>query len=136
MLNGYTWLGRAYHPLRPDPAIVDIRDIAHSLSHQPRYLGHTVALYVVAQHSVILSHLVAPSSALAALLHDAEEAYLGDLIAPAKDLPAMAPFRAAAAAWRAVILQRYGLAAQLPPDVEELDIRLRVNVRDCSMSRV
>jgi uncharacterized protein len=63
---------------------IDIHDIAVSLSRQYRYLGHSLLLFTVAQHSVIVSSLVPAELRVHALLHDAHEAYMGDITAPVK----------------------------------------------------
>lgn len=66
--------------------VEDVRlpDISHSLSCLNRYTGHIVAPYSVAQHSVMVSLLCDPADALWGLLHDASEAYLGDVARPLK----------------------------------------------------
>lgn len=126
-----TWTGRTVYLLRPDPGVVDIHDIARSLSQQARYLGHTTAPYSVAQHAVILSHLCDPEHRLAALLHDAAETYLGDLAGPIKDLPGLVAYRMLEATWLVVIFQALGLPPGVPDQVQQLDRQLRINeVRD------
>jgi uncharacterized protein len=81
--------GRLVPLLAPDKDDIDIVDIAHALSLQCRYLGHTWGHYSVAQHSVHVHDLVRrltsdPDIRMAALLHDAHEAYLGDWSSPTK----------------------------------------------------
>lgn len=70
----------------PKPDMVRIDDIAQALSKLCRYTGHCEKFYSVAQHSVLVSMEVPPEHALAALLHDAHEAYTGDMNRPLKNL--------------------------------------------------
>jgi len=91
MSNPYTWTcsGRRMWLLDPAPGLLSIVDIAGSLSRQCRYNGelrHDVDHYSVAQHSVLVSQALPPSLVRAGLLHDAAEAYLGDISAPVKQL--------------------------------------------------
>lgn len=65
---------------------IDIFDIAWGLGRTLRYNGHMVEDYMVAHHCVIMSYLVDEEYALEALLHDAAETYLGDIIWPVKAL--------------------------------------------------
>lgn len=64
---------------------LSIKEIANSLSKLCRYTGHTNKFYSVAEHSVMASYLVPEKYALAALLHDASEVYVGDISAPLKE---------------------------------------------------
>lgn len=74
---------RRFWPLSPRPEDVHIEDVARSLSRIPRFLGHTRVPYSVAQHCVLVSRLC-PHCPLLGLLHDAPEAFAGDLITPVK----------------------------------------------------
>ena len=81
-----TYLGNRFYPLEPRIDDVDIEDIAHGLAYQCRFNGQTNAFYSVAQHSLIVAALVPEELRFAALLHDAAEAYLGDMVKPLKVL--------------------------------------------------
>lgn len=70
----------------PDIDDIDIFDIGWSLSRQIRYNGHIPFAYTVARHSVIMSHVVPPVYAMEALLHDAGEAYVSDIVYPMKKM--------------------------------------------------
>lgn len=97
--------GRFFWPLDPRADEVDIDDIAHGLSNECRYAGQCLDYYSVAEHSVIVSLYVERAArdagmaedvviawALEGLLHDAPEAYIGDIIRPLKYLPLFAPY--------------------------------------------
>lgn len=79
-----TFSGVQFWPFDPHPDDIHIVDIAHALSRVCRYGGHCLDWYSVAQHSIMVSEIVPPRLALHALLHDAEEAYTGDMIRPIK----------------------------------------------------
>ena len=81
-----TYTGRKAHPFNLAPDEIDIEDIARSLSRIVRFNGHTAGPwgYSVAQHSVLVSLAVPAADALWGLLHDAHEAYMGDVTSPLK----------------------------------------------------
>jgi len=95
-----TFKGHYFHPQHVAELDVDIEDIAHALAGTNRYCGHLNDFYSVAQHSVIVANLVNFYGAhtheifgnelkeltLAALLHDATEAYMPDMPSPVKAL--------------------------------------------------
>lgn len=79
-----TYTGRAFTPLAPRAEDIDLLDIAHALSNQCRFAGHTNRFYSVAEHSVYVSRVVPSHLATLALLHDAAEAYCVDVPRPIK----------------------------------------------------
>ena len=99
-----------------EPRIEDIRiqEIAHNLSHICRFNGSTAQPYSVAAHSVFVSKLVRASggaawACLAGLLHDATEAYLGDVSGPLKRSGYVDGYRELEDRWGAVIGRFAGL---------------------------
>jgi len=79
-----------FDPLKPDPRLIDIRDIAHALSMLCRANGHFPTFYSVCQHSInCMREAVARGYSrrvqLGCLLHDASEAYLSDVTRPVKE---------------------------------------------------
>lgn len=118
--------GRQFWPLEPEAGEIDIEDIATALCHQARYNGHARGGYSVAQHSVHLSDWFAARDqaelARYALLHDAAEAYLGDIVRPLKG--GMTGYLAAEARLERAILARFGLGGAIPEAVREADTRI------------
>lgn len=85
----HTYTGGRFYVLRPCHEEVELEDIAHSLANLCRYNGHTKHFYSVAQHSVYVSQVLLDWTgdrklALLGLLHDAAEAYMGDVTRPLK----------------------------------------------------
>ncbi len=80
-----TYTGKTIDVLNPKKEDIDIIDIAHSLSMICRWGGHTKQFYSVAQHSVLVSLLCPDNLQLEGLMHDATEAYIGDLVRPIKN---------------------------------------------------
>ena len=81
-----TYTGKKFSLINPKPEDIDIIDIAYSLSRQCRFNGHTLFFYSVAQHSCLVSQNVSKENEKWGLLHDAAEAYIGDIIKPLKHL--------------------------------------------------
>jgi 5'-deoxynucleotidase YfbR-like HD superfamily hydrolase len=79
-----TFTGKQFSLINPHPDDICIEDIAHSLSLTNRFNGHTEEAYSVAQHSLVVSLLCPPELALEGLMHDAGEAYTGDIVRPLK----------------------------------------------------
>jgi hypothetical protein len=111
--------GRWVNPFDPDPEQLDAGDISRSLANQCRFGGHSRVFYSVAQHSVIVSELVESrrgdvEDAFAALMHDATEAYLGDMPHPLKHRSALGrAFREAEAQLELVIRERFRIRADV-----------------------
>ena len=78
--------GRQVNLLDPQYSQIDINDIAHGLAYQCRFNGQTSRFYSIAQHSLMVSSILPDHLKLAGLLHDAAEAYVGDVVHPLKVL--------------------------------------------------
>jgi uncharacterized protein len=122
-----TFSGRRVNPFAPDPEQIVIEDIAQALANQCRFGGHCRSFYSVAQHSCLLTDLLAAAGGdetdqLWALLHDAAEAYLVDLPHPLKHWSEVgARFREVETPLQAVILARFGLPPEPPAHLKEAD---------------
>lgn len=123
-----TYSGGKYWPADPRPVEIRIRDIAHALSLICRYTGHGDFFYSVAEHSVLISKALPKELALQGLLHDATEAYLGDMSRPLKyslpDYKAIEELN-----WRA-IATKFNLPMDLDPLVKDYDIRICIDERE------
>lgn len=88
--------------LHPNPARISIPDMAHRLALQCRFSGACSRHYSIAEHSINVAKFVPRRIAIHGLLHDAHEAYLGDVIRPLKVFGPAWYLRAAAALDEAV----------------------------------
>lgn len=79
-----TFTGKFIDVLDLDIDLIDIRDIAHSLSQQCRFNGHCSEFYSVAQHCVYVSMMLPHAFKFAGLMHDGTETYLCDIPSPLK----------------------------------------------------
>ena len=79
-----TYTGGVFYPLDPDPGSIRVEDIAGALSKTCRFNGHCLRFYSVAEHCLHIAERAPDHLKLTALLHDASEAYLGDVIRPLK----------------------------------------------------
>lgn len=78
--------GKLIDIMNPTADMIDLEDIASALSHVCRFGGQVNQFYSVAQHSVLVSYLCDAKYAMHGLLHDASEAYIGDVIKPLKNI--------------------------------------------------
>jgi len=114
-------MGVQFYPLDARPEEIFIDDIAHALSNQCRFAGHSKKFYSVAEHSVRVSYECEQEFALWGLMHDASEAYLVDVPRPVKYQPEMDAYRETEKRLMAVIAQKYGLSMPEPPNVKQAD---------------
>jgi 5'-deoxynucleotidase YfbR-like HD superfamily hydrolase len=102
--------------------MVNIEDIAHALSQGNRFTGHPKFPYPVAQHCRLGSYLVPYMYALRFLLHDASEAYLGDMNRPLKHFTlAGDEYRKVEARIQSLIYNKFGLSEVEPEIIHEID---------------
>lgn len=104
----------------PESYEPDIDDIAWALALQVRFTGHCAAFYSVAQHSVAVSRLVPEEYALQGLLHDAAEAFIGDMASPLKQyLPA---YKELEGIIEDAVRPKLGIPQKLHPSIKEADL--------------
>ena len=126
-----TWIlthtGIKFDLLAPTPAMIDQRDIAHALSNLCRFNGHTHTHYSVAEHSIRVAQIVPVQFQLAALLHDATEAYVGDMVRPLKQV--MPDFRKVEKRIWQAICERFDMPEILHTTVHAADMTLLATER-------
>ena len=120
--------GRRLDLLDPSPMDIEIEDIAHGLARVARWNGQTIGehAFSVAQHSVVVEEIVAhlrpdiePRWRLAALLHDASEYVIGDMISPFKAALGV-DYRTFEDRLEGAIHVRFGLPAKTPVSIRKL----------------
>jgi hypothetical protein len=113
-------------PWDAKPEQIKVSDIAWSLAHINRFIGHSRYPCSVAAHSLWVSMTLDERDqpddvCLAGLFHDAAEAYLGDVAAPIKYRPEMQPYRDAEDRVMRVIAEVVGFPYPEPPIVKVVD---------------
>jgi 5'-deoxynucleotidase YfbR-like HD superfamily hydrolase len=120
--------GRRLDLLDPSPLDIEIEDIAHGLARVARWNGQTKGeqAFSVAEHCLLVESIagalepkLARRMRLAALIHDAPEYVIGDLISPFKAALSL-DYRAFEARLLAAIHLRFGLPVELPPRIATL----------------
>ena len=161
-INEMTWIetftGKRIDLLDPSPDDIDIADIAQALSNLCRFTGHCSRFYSVAEHSMWVASAVfregevAETVMLAALLHDATEAYVADLSRPAKQalralvkeskLKSETPGLNEGSSYDVLesriaraIARKFTIPYKMPPLVKEMDTRILVTEQRVLMKR-
>ncbi len=116
-----TYSGKVITVFDPKAEQIDITDIAQALSMLCRFTGHTSSFYSVAQHSVLVSMCLPSRLGLQGLLHDAQEAYIGDLSRPVKHHPGMQAYRELETRLEWVIRDHFDLPRDFDPMVKTID---------------
>jgi hypothetical protein len=105
----------------PSESDFTIEDIAHGLANICRYSGQCSRFYSVAEHSLLVSD-VAAGFEFEALLHDAAEAFLGDITRPLKQM--LPEYKRIERDVESAILQRFDVPLPLPKEVKQADLRV------------
>jgi uncharacterized protein len=124
--------GHRFDLLAPQLEQIHIEDIAAALANLCRFGGHTNAFYSVAQHSVLASFVAPADIRLEALLHDASEAYVGDMVSPLKqELP---QYTAIERGIKARIWEKFGLRFGVSDAIRKADLVMLATERRDLMS--
>ena len=120
--------GVMFDPLHPDPEKILLEDIEYSLMQQCRFSGHTSRFYSVVEHCLFVAEIVerysvgsADNVILAALMHDATEAYMVDLPTPLKTSSVCDGYKEAEDRLLGIIASRFGFPFPLPDVVKLAD---------------
>jgi len=128
--------GKKFNLLEPTVDMVDIEDIAKGLAYKPHFGGMSPRFFSVAEHSLLVRYLlikntvhVSPGIELAALLHDAAEAYIGNMLKPLKvHLPYYCEVEDRILK---VIFERFGLKVYLLKLLKKYDLKAQEIEYNC-----
>lgn len=130
-----TFLGEMFDVFSPSPEKIHLKDISHALSMICRYGGHSRDFYSVAEHCVLLAEYFEKAGDLDlaqfALLHDASEAYMGDLVRPLK--MQLSLYRDVEDQLLVTIFTKFGLQPVAPHIVKMADLRITTDEREMLM---
>lgn len=104
----------------PTEDMINIKDISNALSKICRFGGQIDQFYTVAQHSCLVSCLVSKSIEKEGLLHDASEAYLGDMISPLKHM--LPDYKKIESCFEAVIAKKFSLRTDVKDFIKDADL--------------
>src|SRR4029077_4405535 len=129
-----TYTGRAVYPLDMQLEDIDIYDIAHALSLICRFNGHCRKFYSVAEHSYLVYLSSRDEYMMYGLLHDAAEAYTGDIPRPVKR--SITEFKGLDKYITSLVYKKFGLASPVTPEyIEDIDKRLLLTEREQNMNK-
>ena len=120
--------GRSFDFMNIKSNEICIEDIAHGLSNLCRFSGQTPKFYSVAEHCVLASNKVPYKFKFDVLMHDAAEAFVGDMVTPLKArLPG---YRAIENEIQFLISNQFGVSFPLPKEVKQADLRILASERE------
>lgn len=117
--------GAPFSLAEPDVKSVHVEDISHALSMICRFGGHVPRHYSVAEHSILVSmapEVVDCGLELEGLLHDAHEAYVGDVVQPMKMI--LPDYRGLERRIARCVRVRFGISEMVPDEVKVADMRM------------
>lgn len=119
--------GKIVRLMEVEASDIDIQDIAHSLGNLCRFNGHCSRFYSVAEHSLHVSEYFFATGRsieiqLQALLHDAAEAYIGDIVHPLKTL--LPEVKVLEDRIHSAICEKFNIPSDLPETISVIDKRL------------
>lgn len=126
-----TFTGKMLDLSSPKPEDICLEDVAHHLARVCRFGGAVHEYYSVASHSVMVAAIVGAGSGTterrnrSALLHDATEAYLGDMVSGLKRLNP--DYRILEDEWATVIETRFDVSFRRCPIIKDADLRARLS---------
>lgn len=128
-----TATGGQFWPLDPKEDEIVIEDIAAALSKMCRFGGHCLRFYSVAEHCVHIANAAPPHLKLAALLHDASEAYLSDIVRPVKQF--LGNYLEIESKIEQTIASKYGLQWPWNKEIKRLDNAILADERIQNMAK-
>lgn len=125
--------GKEVDAFHPTVDMIDIEDIAHSLSNQCRFGGHCPKHYSVAQHCVMVARKVKRHNKFEALLHDAAEYVWLDMPTPMKRQ--MKNYKRFETNFMKIIAKKFGFVLPLDPEIKQVDTLVMQTEREGLFSR-
>lgn len=128
-----TYTGRKFDFDSFGPQDICPTDISVALSRLCRFTGHSLRFYSVAEHTLHGLRLIPSGDTQLArewLLHDAAEAYVGDISSPLKRSRAFVAVRLLEARVAEAVHERFGVNPQLSEDVKQIDLQMLATEKD------